>query len=202
MKNKNWSNVENGIEPDIVVNPKTKNKEIFDICFVGHYMNHQRLDILIRSLKDFEKKSLIRINLIGSGLDLVENKLIDLGLIVVNHGFLKRSNLVNLISNFEIALIAGSPQYQSCMKLFDYGAAGCAVIAPNTYNLSYWFSNELLFFDGSPKDLQEKLNRLICNSTMLEELSNKLNNKIRSEFTWSKVFNYKAKIIQRIANEV
>ena len=97
-------------------------------------------------------------------------------------------------------MIPGFPEFQSCMKLFDYGAAGCAVLAPNTYNLNYWFSNELLFFDGSANDLQSKLSQLIANNTLLNELSSRLNNKISSEFTWSSIFNYKSTIINRILN--
>lgn len=196
----NWSNVENGIETNLMLEAKNKKKEIIDICFVGRYMDHQRLDILVDSLINFKNKDLVRVNLIGTGLEKIEKLLFDLGLNVINHGFVKRAHLVNLINRFDIAVIPGSPKYQSCMKLFDYGAAGCAVLAPNTYNLSYWFPNELLFFDGTASDLKAKLNLLIGNNQLLKELSSKLNNKIKSEFTWSRIFNYKSIIINRILN--
>lgn len=196
----NWSNVENGIESNLVLKINNKTKEVYDVCFVGRYMSHQRLDILVDSLINFENKNLVRVNLIGTGLEEIENKLININVNVMNHGFVKRTQLVDLINGFDIAVIPGFPEYQSCMKLFDYGAAGCAVLAPNTYNLNYWFSNELLFFDGSANDLQSKLSQLIANNTLLNELSSRLNNKISSEFTWSSIFNYKSTIINRILN--
>lgn len=202
IKKNNWSNVENGIESDFVkkAKTKTKTKKFIDICFVGRYMSHQRLDILVDSLFYFENKDFVRVNLIGTGLEKIEKKLFDINVNVINHGFVKRSHLLDLINCFDVALIPGSPEYQSCMKLFDYGAAGCAVLAPNTYNLNYWFSNELLFFDGSSNDLQSKLNLLIGNDKLINELSSRLNNKIRSEFTWSGIFHYKSITINRILN--
>lgn len=200
MNKNNWSNVENGIESNLVLKINNKTKEVYDVCFVGRYMSHQRLDILVDSLINFENKNLVRVNLIGTGLEKIENKLININVNVMNHGFVKRTQLVDLINGFDIAVIPGFPEYQSCMKLFDYGAAGCAVLAPNTYNLNYWFSNELLFFDGSSNDLQSKLNLLIGNDKLINELSSRLNNKISSEFTWSGIFHYKSITINRILN--
>ena len=200
MNKNNWSNVENGIESNLVLKINNKTKEVYDVCFVGRYMSHQRLDILVDSLINFENKNLVRVNLIGTGFEEIENKLININVNVMNHGFVKRTQLVDLINGFDIAVIPGFPEYQSCMKLFDYGAAGCAVLAPNTYNLNYWFSNELLFFDGSANDLQSKLSQLIGNDKLINELSSRLNNKISSEFTWSSIFNYKSTVIDRILN--
>jgi len=198
IKKNNWSNVENGIEPDLVEKIKSTTKEIFDVCFVGRYMSHQRLDVLVDSFNDIKNKDLIRVNLIGTGLEMVQKKLIEKNINVVNHGFIERRNLINLVSNFEIAVIPGSPQYQSCMKLFDYGAAGCAVLAPKTYNLTYWFSDELFFFDGTANDLKNKLNILISDRVLIQEYSSKLNYKIKSRFTWTKIFNFKSNIIKGI----
>ena len=161
-------------------------------------MRHQRLDILVDCFNDFNYKYLIRVNLIGTGLEKVQKKLIQKNINVVNHGFVERSKIINLVSNFDIAVIPGSPQYQSSMKLFDYGAAGCAVLAPKTYNLNYWFSDELFFFDGTAYDLQNKLIKLISNRVLIQKYSSKLNDKIKSRFTWTQIFNYKSKIIKGI----
>jgi glycosyltransferase involved in cell wall biosynthesis len=203
IKKCNWSNVENGIESIRILNAKKTedNSGIIDVCFVGRFMKHQRLDVLVKGLEIFENKSLLRINLIGTGLDKIEEEIKELGIDVVNHGFVSRDDIENLVHKFQIAVIAGSPEFQSCMKLFDYGAAGCAVIAPSIHNLNYWFPEELLFFDGTPADLANKLNDLIEENSIRKVYGLKLHNKVKSQFTWDKIFNKKANIMKGILNE-
>ena len=71
----NWINVENGIESRFIteINDEIEKNNIIDICFIGRYMSHHRLDILIDGLYKIKDKGLkFRINLIGSGLVEVE----------------------------------------------------------------------------------------------------------------------------------
>jgi glycosyltransferase involved in cell wall biosynthesis len=199
IKKSNWTNVENGIEAQNIlkINEKELDTEIIDICFVGRFMKHQRLDILIDGLKMYENKKLLRVNLIGTGLEGVETEIRKLCIDVVNYGFVSRSDIVNLLHNFPIAIIAGSPEYQSCMKLFDYGAAGCAVIAPKIYNLKYWFKNEIIFFDGSTFDFSQKLDLLLENDELRKKYSVKMQQKILREFTWEIIFKKKVEVIEK-----
>ncbi|MUU77871.1 glycosyltransferase [Winogradskyella endarachnes] len=197
----NWTNVENGIEKDFIIDFKEKEiseKDFIDICFVGRLMDHQKINVFVEALSIFNSKSQIRINLVGSGLACVESEIKNLDIQVVNHGFVSRSNIVTLLSNFDIAIISGSNPFQSCMKLFDYGAAGCAVIAPDIHNLKLWFREELFFFNGSSEDLSKKLDILVKNKNNLIQFYGKnLNVKVRNSFTWETIFNQKSNIIKK-----
>lgn len=200
IKKRNWTNVENGIEKDCLIDIKDRGnneREIINICFLGRLMDHQKIDVFIKALEIFKNKHKIRINLIGSGLDSIESEIQNLNIQVVNHGFVDRSRVVRLLSEFDIAIISGSNSFQSCMKLFDYGAAGCAVIAPNTHNLKFWFGDELFFFNGNSDDLSNKLETLVNNeNNLIYSFGEKLNLKIKGNFTWEAVFAQKVKIIK------
>lgn len=196
IKKDNWSNVENGIEKNFVIDFVERQKNKIDICFVGRLMDHQKIEILIDALKIFENKDKIKVNLVGSGLELIESEIKGLGVSVVNHGFVERSKIINLLSTFDIAIISGSNMYQSCMKLFDYGAGGCAVIAPEIHNLKLWFLDELVFFNGTPEDLSNKLEFLVKNENKeIQIYGKKLQNKVKNNFTWEIIFKNKTKII-------
>ena len=83
--------------------------------------------------------------------------------------------------------------YQSCMKLFDYGAGGCAVIAPEIHNLKLWFPNELVFFNGSPEDLSHKLEILVNNeNNEIQSYGKKLQNKVKNNFYLIFKYNYQS----------
>tara|TARA_R110002033_G_C3896269_1_gene239480 strand:+ start:6336 stop:7481 length:1146 start_codon:yes stop_codon:yes gene_type:complete len=200
IKNKNWTNVENGIEKDFIIDFKEReinNQDIIDICFVGRLMDHQKINVFVDALSVFSNKNQIRINLIGSGLEVIESEIKNLDIQVVNHDFVDRTNIVSLLSAFDIAIISGSNPYQSCMKLFDYGAAGCAVIAPDIHNLKLWFGEELFFFDGSTEDLSKKLDILVKNQNNLIHFYGKsLNDKVKNNFTWEIIFEQKSNIIK------
>ncbi|MAX70023.1 MAG: hypothetical protein CMC76_02835 [Flavobacteriaceae bacterium] len=200
IKKKNWTNVENGIEEHLIINSEQKeieNKDVFDICFVGRLMDHQKIGVFVQALSITQCKSQIRINLIGSGLDGIEADIKKLNIKVVNHGFVDRDNIVKLLSDFDLAIISGSNSYQSCMKLFDYAAAGCAVIAPDIHNLKLWFSDELLFFDGTSKGLSQLLEDLVNNeNNKIKSFGKKLNMKVKKDFTWKEMFNKKSEIIK------
>jgi len=198
IKKNNWTNVENGIETQNILEFQKKilHPEFIDICFVGRFMKHQRLDIFTDGLRLYENKELLRVNLIGTGLEEVEDEIRKLGIKIINHGFVSRSNMVPLLHKFPIAIIAGSPEHQSCMKLFDYAAAGCAVIAPNIYNLQYWFSDELLFFNSTAIDFSIKLKELIETKESVAFFSERLQLKILNNFTWNKIFQKKTEIIK------
>lgn len=198
IKKNNWTNVENGIESNLIspFSKLDKEKKIIEICFVGRYMKHQRLELLVDALQHVDAINEIRINFFGTGLDNIEQKIRKLNIKVINHGFIGRSKIISKLKKTQICVICGSPEYQSCMKLFDYAAAGCAVIAPKNYNLLKRFKNELIFFDGTSQDFSKKIQELINNKSKQILYSKKLQNKVLHQYTWSKIFSKKTEIIK------
>ena len=97
----------------------------------------------------------------------------------------------------DIGLISGVNEYQSCMKIFDYGASFCAVVAPSNYNLKYWFKDEVIFFDGTTDGLYSILSYLMDDRMKISMYAKKLRKKIGANFTWEKIFTLKKNIINK-----
>ncbi len=189
-KSKNWSNVENGIEADLIDYFENHQKQIsttINICFIARLMKHQRPDIFIEAFMQLEKIKNINVHLIGSGLESIEEALKG-SLKIINHGYQNRDNIKLLLQDMHVGIIAGSPEYQSTMKIFDYAAAKCAVLAPKITNLKFWFKDEICFFDGTPEDLTEKIELVINDVKLLNNYGSKLHSKVKQNFTWDKIY--------------
>ena len=103
--------------------------------FVGSIFPYHGVDKLIEAfalLKGGNKKLLI----VGGGelLPQYKQRVEDLGIshLVVFTGAVPHQRVYNLISAMDIAMMADSNWYGSPVKIFEYGALGKAVIAPNT----------------------------------------------------------------------
>ena len=149
LKNANWSNVENGIESkyinDAAVN-KTFNGKL-EFCFVGRYAKHQNIECLVEAMDYIKNKHVIKLHFIGTGLENIAKNISKKDIEVINHGYLNRDALLNVLNQSHVGLICGTPPYQSCMKLHDYALTSCLVLAPMVNNLKIRFENSLLFFD-------------------------------------------------------
>lgn len=103
--------------------------------FVGSIFPYHGVDKLIEAfalLKCENKKLLI----VGGGelLPQYKQRVEELGIsnLVVFTGAVPHQHVYNLISAMDIAMMADSNWYGSPVKIFEYGALGKAVIAPNT----------------------------------------------------------------------
>lgn len=197
LKSNNWTNVENGIEKEFVtmdILPKISDG-VTHLVFVGSLMQHHRPDILKEALLLLKPEE-FHIHLVGSKLDNLYNDLLNNNIPVTHHGFIHRKKLNALISEFHIGIIAGSPEFNSNMKLFDYALAKCSVVAPNVDVLKLSFKNELMFFDGTSVDLANKLIILMKDYSLRNILSLKLYDKVKSQFNWDVIFRCKSEIIK------
>ena len=71
LKTCNWTNVENGIESKYVkysTAGKIFNGKL-EICFVGRYAKHQKIELLLEALDFIKNKQAVKIHLIGTGLE-------------------------------------------------------------------------------------------------------------------------------------
>lgn len=200
----NWSNVENGVEGEFLDHFKVVKPPSYypvRLVFLGSLMQHHRPDILINAIKQFSRRHRIEVHLIGSKLGTLETELRE-ECLVVRHGFLDRKELANVLKNMDIGLIPGAPEYQSQMKLFDYGAARLAVIAPDTHHLTSWHGDVLSFFPkGDASVMAEKLEELTIDFRLRAFLGNSLHDRIRERFTWERIFELKVNIIRSTIEE-
>ena len=202
LKASNWSNVENGIESTFIRDVSKKSIDLdqkLNLGLIARLMSHHQIDVLsaaIIHLND-DVRDALRLHLIGSGFEQLTK---DLGGLVevVNHGFLDREGLSDCMKNIDVGLIAGAQPYSSQMKLFDYGAAKCAVVAAKTYHLGAWFSDaEIEFFEeGDASGLSETLKKLIAERERGRGKGEALYRRIKDEFTWESIFKLKAGVIQ------
>lgn len=200
LSTKNWMNIENGIEQSFIDHFRGHKKEITDkinICFVGSLMQHHGFSMLIKALKDMDTSSL-HLHLIGSKLDTVATEISPI-IETTYHGFLDRADLAGLLEKMHVGIIPGGKEYPSFMKLFDYGAAKCLVIAPDLKNLRFWFSeDEIAFFEkGNVASLRNRMLWVLKNKDLIEEKGNKIYRKISASFVWDEIYGRKAAVIRR-----
>lgn len=194
LSSNNWTNIENGIEADYIRRfatkaPQNSKADNINICFIARLMKHQRPDLLVDAFKSLKNKKNVVLHLIGDKLDEIKDALFD-DFTVIYHGYKNRSELLTLLNIMDVGIIAGSPEYQSTMKVFDYGAAKCLVIAPDIINLKHWYSNdEILFFKkGSAVDLAQRIDMVVKKKEMVAIYGEKLYLKVAAEFTWENIF--------------
>ena len=196
----NWTNVENGVESELLsgLPPKATVDGPLRICFVGRMMWHHRLDILVDALMLLEDKDLVKVHFIGSGFDEIIGRIEQLGIAVSDHGFLDRSEIIAILGEMDVGLICGSPPYNSNMKLFDYGAAGCTVMSAPVYHIKSLYPNEVIFFDGSPEDLARQLSKVANDPAILKSYREILFERIANEFTWERIYRAVSDTMERI----
>jgi glycosyltransferase involved in cell wall biosynthesis len=196
----NWTNVENGVEMEFLCEfeqPRLTSQKPVRLVFLGSLMAHHRPDVLVKAMECFSGCCDTELHLVGSNLEVLSDKLGSI-LPVIHHGFLSRRDLAPVLATMDIGLITGAPQYQSQMKLFDYGAARLAIIAPDTIHLTSWFADQIVFFrNGDAEDMADRLASLVADQDGLVGLGNRLHDRLGSEFTWENIFSLKSATIIR-----
>lgn len=144
--------------------------------FVGFVRDWHGLPQII----DFvaERRDLpIQLLIVGDGLDRtrLEARIAELGIgdRARITGFVPREEIPGYISAFDIALQPAVTAWASPLKLFEYLAAGCAVLAPDTPNIREVLTDEknaLLFDPADTVQLIDRLRRLYEEPRLREAL--------------------------------
>jgi len=89
-------------------------------------------------------------------------------------GVIARDQVMNYIAAFDVALQPEVVEYASPLKLFEYLALGCAIVAPDTPNLLEVLDdgeNALLFRHGDPGSFAAAVERVCLDSGLRAHLS-------------------------------
>jgi glycosyltransferase involved in cell wall biosynthesis len=92
------------------------------------------------------------------------------------------------LAAMDIAVMPNSNWYGSPIKLFEYGAMGRAVIAPDTPPVREVMVDEeegLIVPPGSVEALRAGLHRLAGNPTLREQLGERFRARVLRQYTWS-----------------
>jgi len=115
-------------------------------------------------------------------------------------GVIARDEVASYIRAFDVALQPEVTDYASPLKLFEYMAQGCAVVAPDAANIREILEGEkdsLLFEPGNPKALAAAVRRLVEDEALRRRLGAAAAAKIvDNNITWNRNAERAATIIR------
>lgn len=160
-----------------------------NVAFVGHAMDHHRLDVLIESLNRLKRPSSFRMHFVGPGLEVLKNQ-ISADVESIFYGQKDVAAIAKLMQGFNVGVITFAYDYSSHVKLFMYGAAKLLTLLPETINFQSIFSpDEVMFIrNGDAVDIAAKLDAIAEDLSIIESRGERVYKKVTDNFTWEKVY--------------
>jgi glycosyltransferase involved in cell wall biosynthesis len=93
------------------------------------------------------------------------------------------------LAAFDLGVLAGSPWYSSPIKLFEYGAAGLAIVAPQVEAVAEVLEDGtegLLVEPEDPAAIAAAIARLIADPGRRRSLGERYQARVLREFTWAR----------------
>ena len=156
---------------------KDYGKEL-NICFIGSFLKWHRVDLLVDVFTMLrENKINAKLFLIGSGLEFENIKAMvaknSFSNDIILTGFMDGKALSEIKAKMHIGVMPGSNWYGAPNKIFEYGAAKMAVIAPKTPTISYIFNEKtvMMFENDSKASLYDQLFKLSTNIELIKSKS-------------------------------
>lgn len=163
------------------------------IGFVGSIFPHHGVDILIDAFEIVHHKRPDTILLIvgdGSILESLKERVRakSLNANVVFAGKQEHDEVFNFIATMDICVMAKSNWYGSPIKIFEYGAMGKPVIAPNTSPVRDVMENGIhgLLVEMNKDEVAMAINRLLDDTMLATKLADNFKNRVVNEYTWDK----------------
>ena len=181
-KNQNVYVVPNGIYmdryKDLLRSPEAKAifhlPQTCTIGFVGHIREWHAVDELLLSIKALQSKEVFLL-IIGDGpaKSILEKITDDIGVSekVRFEGFVSGEELPAYLAAIDIAIQPRALYYASPLKLVEYMAAGCAIVAPNQENIKELLENKInaiLFERGA---MTESISQLVDDVELRKTIS-------------------------------
>lgn len=162
------------------------------IGFVGFFREWHKLDevfdLVATELADLDVKLLM----VGDGPvrgELEEKaRALNFSDRVVWTGVVEPQRIPETLSAIDIGLQSGVTEYSSPLKIFDYMAAGRAIVAPRQRNIMEILDDNetgLLFEPGNQKQMGEALRRLVLDPALREKIGSTARCRLEEKgFTW------------------
>ena len=191
--------IHNGINPhDFTAPPRvnaiTSEFERQDITlgFTGFIRDWHRVDRAINFIADYKSAHNLTLLIVGDGpaIQDLKNLAITRGVSerVVFMGLVQRDAIPSTINRFDVAIQSAATEYASPLKLIEYFAAGCAIIAPDQANIRELIDdgqNGFLFDPKSDDSFNEKLALLITDTKLRFKLRSGSVSTIKTkQLTW------------------
>lgn len=161
--------------------------------FVGFVRDWHGLDMVIAALAEDAHSQNVSLAIVGDGpvRAQLEEQASALGIAhrVRFSGLVPQNQVAGRVMEFDIALQPGVTPYASPLKIFDYMAAGCAIIAPDQPNIREILHHDqtaLLFDPDEPDQRWTAIQRLIRDPALRRRLGEAARAELEHcDYTWS-----------------
>jgi glycosyltransferase involved in cell wall biosynthesis len=185
------------LNPDKINSLKEKHNisdKDFIIGFVGSIFPYHGVDILLDAFTNISSVSdNLKLLIVGDGevLPLLKKKAENLNLTskVIFTGNVPPEEVYNYIELMDICVMAKSNWYGSPVKIFEYGALGKAVIAPNTIPVKDVLINEInaIIVEPESDKIANALKKFFYDSNFRFQLGFNLKKTVLEKHTWLKM---------------
>lgn len=170
-------------------------KSDYVIGFVGSIFPYHGVDVLLETFHKWivGKPGSYKLLIVGDGEVLPTLKEYALKNFsegkVIFTGNVPHNDVYNYISLMNIAVMARSNWYGSPVKIFEYGALGKAIIAPDTVPVRDVMIDRVdgLLIKDNENELMRAINFLVSNPDKAEKMANSFREKVCEKHTWYKV---------------
>ncbi|GGJ44215.1 glycosyltransferase family 4 protein [Neoroseomonas lacus] len=161
--------------------------------FIGFVREWHGLDAVLRAMAERQMGPRIVLQVAGEGPARLGLERIAAELGISEHvhftGLISREAVPKLLAGFDIALQPAAVAYASPLKVFEYMAAGRAIVAPDQPNIREVLTHErtaLLFTPGDAAALWAAVMRLASNPELRDRLGASARMEaISRDFTWA-----------------
>lgn len=170
-------------------------EEAFVFGYIGTLDHHKKMEILVNSFYDLQKKyENLFLIIIGDGpaFQKIKQCINQLALKdkVSMSGWLDHKDINEHINCFDVAVHHYANPYMNPLKIFEYLSAGLPVIAPDIPSIrnSFKVNEDLLITKANENSLKTKMEMVMNDKALRISLSNKqdLIKKVENNFTWHK----------------
>lgn len=194
------SSIQNGIERPFAEQFIGLKKEVqlpLQIVFIGHAMPHHKVEVFCNATHLVKDASLFHLHFIGAGLEQYKS-LLHPAWNVHFHGIQDHNNIARLLKQYHIGIVPFVKDYFSNVKIFMYGAAKLAVIAPMLGNIADIFTNDELIAiqNEDPEDIARQLDWASQHLAEVAGTGEQCFQKVYSQFTWDNIYADVAAIIK------
>ena len=160
--------------------------------FIGFMREWHGLDRVIDAVARYDGHPAVRLTIAGEGpaRPALERQVAALGIQehVVFTGLADRATVPTLLASFDIALQPRVVDYASPLKIFEYMAAGCAIVAPDQPNIREVLTDNetaLLFDSANPDAMWNAIVRLLADPELRQRLGEAAKEAVRQrDYTW------------------
>ncbi len=161
--------------------------------FVGFVRDWHGLDAVVRAIAAFKATRRVKLMVVGEGPARpgLETLAAALGVsdLVRFTGLAARADLPRLVAGFDVALQPASVAYASPLKVFEYMAAGRAIVAPDQPNIREVLAHErtaLLFDPAVPGAMWAAVERLVTDPALRARLGTAARAEVlHRDLTWA-----------------